>query len=90
MTVVRESVHTGLVSETVSISEATTRLSQLVDLAAEGEEVIIARGGEPVARIVPIHPPAKKRQLGLMRGRIWISEHFDDPLPEFEEDRELD
>lgn len=90
MTVVCGSVHTEFVSETVSISEATTRLSQLVDLAADGEEVILARGGEPVARIVAIQPPVKKRQLGLMRGRIWISEHFDDPLPEFEEDSELD
>ena len=75
-------------SETVNIYEAKTRLSQLVDLAAEGEEVIIARAGRPVARLVAFKPPAKKRQLGRMRGRIWISDNFDDPLPEFESDEE--
>jgi prevent-host-death family protein len=73
-------------SETVNIYEAKTRLSQLVDLAAEGEEVIIARAGRPVARLVAYREPAKKRIPGRMRGRIWISPHFDDPLPEFEID----
>jgi prevent-host-death family protein len=75
-------------SETVNIYEAKTRLSQLVDRAAEGEEVIIARAGRPVARLVPLRQPVKKRQLGQMRGKIWISRNFDDPLPEFESDDE--
>jgi len=52
--------------------------SQLVDLAAEGEEVILAREGEPV----------RERKPGRLQGRVWISDRFDDPLPEFESDDE--
>ncbi|HKO02627.1 MAG TPA: type II toxin-antitoxin system Phd/YefM family antitoxin [Thermoanaerobaculia bacterium] len=71
-------------SETVNIYEAKTRLSQLVDRAAEGEEVIIARAGRPVARLVPLRPAVVERKPGRMRGRIRMSRSFDDPLPEFE------
>jgi prevent-host-death family protein len=77
---------TNFMSETVNIYEAKTRLSQLVDLAAGGEEVIIARAGRPVARLVALRQPVVKRKPGRLRGRVWISDHFDDPLPEFESD----
>ncbi|MCU1227619.1 MAG: antitoxin [Acidobacteria bacterium] len=77
-------------SETVNIYDAKTRLSQLVDRASEGEEVIIARGGRPVARLVALQLPAVERKPGRLRGRVRISKTFDDPLPEsfFEFDAE--
>lgn len=69
-------------SETVNIYEAKTRLSQLVDRAANGEEVIIARNGRPVARIVAFRRPAVIRRPGRLRGKIRIAANFDDPLPD--------
>jgi prevent-host-death family protein len=69
----------------VNMHEAKTRLSQLVELAEHGERVVIARGGVPVAEIVPYAPPCGKRQGGQWRGKAWISPDFDAPSPEIEE-----
>ena len=66
--------------ETVNIHQAKTQLSRLVERASAGEEIIIARAGKPVARLAPLERRAPRR-LGLLKGRIWISEDFDAPLP---------
>jgi prevent-host-death family protein len=63
----------------VNIYEAKTRLSQLVDQAAAGEEVIIARNGRPVAKLVPIQRQPVKRVPGSLRGKIWMAPDFDEP-----------
>ena len=68
-------------SEQVNIYDAKTRLSQLVDRAEAGEEIIIARGGRPAARLVPFRGAAVKRKPGRMRGRVRIGRDFDAPLP---------
>jgi prevent-host-death family protein len=68
-------------SEKVNIYDAKTRLSQLVGRAEAGEEIIIARGGRPAARLVPFRAEGVKRKPGRMRGRIRISADFDAPLP---------
>lgn len=75
-------------SEKVNIYDAKTRLSQLVDRAEAGEEIIIARGGRPVARLVPFRAQTPKRKPGRMRGRIRIARDFDDPLPDTLFDRD--
>jgi len=67
----------------VNMHDAKTRLSELVAAAEGGEEVIIARGGTPVVRLVPVaveHPPVR---LGVLAGQIEIGDDFDAPLPEF-------
>lgn len=69
-------------SETVNIYEAKTRLSQLVDRAAKGDDVIIARSGRPVARLVAFRLPGAVRKPGRMRGRIRVARNFDAPLPD--------
>ena len=69
-------------SETVNIYEAKTRLSQLVDRAARGEEVIIARAGRPLVRLVPVRPLARRRRAGRLKGRIRVSRMFEHPLPD--------
>lgn len=69
-------------SETVNIYEAKTRLSQLVDRATRGDDVIIARAGRPVARLVAFRPPGKARKAGRMRGRIRVARNFNAPLPD--------
>ena len=67
-------------SKEVNIHDAKTRLSQLVDRAAKGEEIIIARSGRPVARLVAL-PSVAKRKAGRLRGRVRIRRNFDEPLP---------
>ena len=68
--------------ETVNIHQAKTHLSRLVERAASGEEIIIARSGRPVARLVPLAGAGKRRTFGRMRGKIQIGDDFDAPLPE--------
>jgi prevent-host-death family protein len=68
-------------SKTVNIYDAKARLSQLVDEAANGQEVVIARNGRPVARLVPFQRPSLARKAGRLRGKIRIGRDFDDPLP---------
>ena len=65
----------------VNIYDAKTRLSQLVDRAAKGEEIVIARAGRPVARLVAWRPKPVVRKPGRMRGRIRVRKNFDAPLP---------
>ena len=68
--------------ETVNIHEAKTHLSRLVERAERGEEIIIARSGRPVARLVPLANTEKPRVFGRMRGKIRIADDFDAPLPD--------
>lgn len=67
---------------TVNIHEAKTNLSRLLDAAAKGEEVIIAKAGKPVARLIPIDKP--QRSPGVLQGTFVCDETFFDPLPESE------
>jgi len=59
--------------------EAKTTLSRLVDRVAEGEEIVLARNGEPVALLSPLKPV--RRRPGRLKGRIRIEAGFEDPLP---------
>ena len=66
----------------VSVYAAKTHLSRLIDQVNAGEEVVITRHGRPVARLVS-HGAAKPRKPGLLEGKgYWITDDFDDPLPE--------
>ena len=66
--------------ETVSIHVAKTNLSKLIARAEAGEEIIIARGRKPVAKLVPL-APKPKRVFGALRGKIAIGPEFFEPLP---------
>jgi prevent-host-death family protein len=75
---------TRRVREHVSLYEAKTRLSELVEQAAAGREIVIAKSGKPKARLVPLAPKdtRRRRRPGLGKGRgIWIAPDFDAPLP---------
>ncbi|HVT18669.1 MAG TPA: type II toxin-antitoxin system Phd/YefM family antitoxin [Thermoanaerobaculia bacterium] len=65
----------------INIHEAKTHLSKILRRVAAGEEIVIARAGKPVARLVPVAEPKRERELGRDRGKIWIAEDFDE-LPE--------
>jgi prevent-host-death family protein len=70
----------------VNIHEAKTHLSRLLERVAMGEEVIIAKAGEPVAKLVPITPSARKFKLGSAKGQFVVPDDFNDPLPKEIED----
>lgn len=66
----------------VNVHEAKTHLSRLLARVAAGEEIVIARAGTPVARLVPIEQEARRRVLGQDEGLFEVPEDFDAPLPE--------
>jgi prevent-host-death family protein len=66
----------------VNVHEAKTRFSKLLKRVQLGEEIVIAKAGKPVARLVPFAPAALVRKPGSARGMITISDDFDAPLPE--------
>ena len=68
--------------DAVTIHAAKTHLSALVARAEAGEEIVIARAGRPIARLVPYRARTKPRTPGLWRGQGWIAEDFDAPIPE--------
>ena len=74
---------------TVNIRAAKTDLSRLVDEVEAGEEIVIAKAGKPLARLVPFtsgrEPDSHRlpRTPGLMKGKLWIAEDFDEPLPDW-------
>lgn len=65
----------------VNVHEAKTHLSRLLNRVAGGEEIVIARGGKAVARLLPVEHPQGRRTLGLDAGKIRIAGDFDAPLP---------
>lgn len=64
-------------AKTVNIHEAKTHLSRLLERVAAGEEVVIAKAGKPIAKLIPFAAP-RKRVLGLDAGKIWIAPDFDE------------
>lgn len=70
--------------DTVSIHEAETHLSQLIERARAGEEIVIADAGEPVARLVAYTVNKAPRKPGALKGKIHFDDSFFEPLPEEE------
>jgi prevent-host-death family protein len=69
-------------TDTINLYEAKTNLSKLVERAAAGEEIVIAKAGKPKAMLVRYKPPRKKRRLGQnLLGITYVAEDFDGPLP---------
>jgi prevent-host-death family protein len=67
--------------QTVNIHEAKTQFSRLVDAAASGEEIVIAKAGKPTARLLPMERPKAARRFGGLKGKMRIAEDFDASLP---------
>jgi len=66
----------------VNIYEAKTKFSKLINQAIAGEEIIIAKSGNPVAKLVPLETASKDRIPGSAKGKISIAQDFDAPLPD--------
>ncbi len=67
-------------AKSFNLYDAKTQLSKLVDRAADGEEIVIAKGGKPMARLVPLAKKARRRP-GAWKGKLWVAKDFDAPLP---------
>ena len=68
--------------ETVNLYEAKTNLSRLVDQANAGEQIVIAKGGKPMAMLTPLTPKKRTIRYGLMKGLFEVPDDFDAPLPD--------
>ena len=69
----------------VNVYEAKTQLSDLLKRVEAGEDVVIARAGKPVVRLVLVERRTGKRPgRGSLKGKIWMSDDFDDPMPDIE------
>jgi prevent-host-death family protein len=67
--------------KTVNVHEAKTHLSRLLDRAHAGEEIVIAKSGEPYARLMPLPDRAPKRRFGTLKGLVELTDAFFEPLP---------
>lgn len=74
-------VHHEDMSRAVNVHEAKTHFSKLLDRAAAGEEIVLAKAGKPVARLVPLATAGKRRVPGSAKGIIIVRKNFDAPLP---------
>ena len=74
----------NLLAMQFNMLDAKTRLSELVAAADRGEEVVIARNGEPVVRLVPVSAEHRPVRLGILAGQIELGPDFDAPLEDFE------
>ena len=66
----------------VNVHEAKTQLSRLLQAVEAGEEVVIARAGQPVAKLVSVVPAVPRRRFGMLAGRYTVPPDFDAPLPD--------
>lgn len=66
---------------TYNMHDAKTHLSRLAERAANGEAIVIARNGRPLAQLGPLPEERTPIKFGLWKGKIWVSDDFDDPLP---------
>lgn len=66
----------------INVHEAKTHLSKLLNRVQAGEEIIIARAGDPVAKLVPLEPKIEDRVPGTAKGQMWMAPDFDAPLPD--------
>jgi prevent-host-death family protein len=67
--------------EIVNVHAAKTHLSKLIERACAGEEIVIARGTEPVVKLVPVHKTEPKREFGALKGKLTIPDDLFAPLP---------
>ncbi len=68
--------------EPVNIYEAKTRLSQLIDIAASGEDVVVSRNGKPLVRITRLERTKRRIRFGLLKGKVIVADDFDAPVPD--------
>ena len=71
-----------MTTKVISINELQNKIPELLAFIAEGDNIIIEKDNKPFARLIPVSEKRKKRIAGLNKGEIWMSEDFDEPLPD--------
>ena len=71
-----------MAANTVTLDDAAIQLSELVARASEGEEIVIEKDEHPLAKLVPFAGVTSEREFGQFRGRVHMSEDFEEPLPD--------
>jgi len=71
-----------MLTKTIDVRETQTPLEELLSLVIAGAEIILTEGSTPIARLVPVVLPTTPRVAGLHAGTIWVSDDFDESLPE--------
>lgn len=71
-----------IILDTINIHEAKTHFSEIVNAATKGREIIIAKSGKPVAKLVPLKPKKTKVRFGILKGKVSLADDFEEPLPE--------
>ncbi|MBW4485398.1 type II toxin-antitoxin system Phd/YefM family antitoxin [Nodosilinea sp. PGN35] len=69
----------------VDISVAQTQITELLQSALRGEEIIITRDNHPILKLIQVSSQPKRRQRGSAKGQIWMAADFDEPLEDFKE-----
>ena len=69
----------------ITLDEASQHLSDLIEAALNGEEIIIIKDNQPVVRLTPVSPVKRRRKPGSAKGLITISDDFDEPLEDFQD-----
>ena len=69
----------------LDITQAKADISKVLDLAIQGEEIVITQDNKPVAKISPIPPVLRSLKRGSAKGKVWMSDDFDEPLEDFKE-----
>jgi prevent-host-death family protein len=70
-----------------NVAHAKARLSELIQRALAGEDVVIAKDNKPLVKLVPLKRPARRRQPGSAKGKVWMSRDFGAPLEDFSDYR---
>ena len=78
----KENKKYGLSMSQIDVDQAKSCLDELIEQVSRGEEVVITKGNQPVARLSAI-VKERRRQFGSVKGEIWMSEDFDEPLDDF-------
>jgi len=73
-------------SDAITVTAAKAQLSRLIERVRAGEEIVIRRGPHPVAKLVAYTPERKRREPGDLRGKIYMSDDFEEPLKELADD----
>ena len=69
----------------LDITQAKADISKVLDLAIKGEEIVITQDNKPVAKILAIRPVLRSLKRGSAKGKVWMSDDFDEPLEDFKE-----
>lgn len=76
--------------ETINVHEAKKHLSQILERVARGETVILSKAGKPMAVLSPYLPTERRREPGLLKGKVWMADDFDDDIANLFEARSTD